>query len=118
MPETLLPLMRRHFTEHLPVLSMASEALAKWAASADPGTEVPRGFDMAPLTVEGHTGMGMLRAFSLFRLQDALNALGALTGDDRARADTLLDRTGGEALKAFKLPVRLERKNYRLVLAG
>ena len=40
-----------------------------------------------------------------------------LSDSDRQRADRFLEAVGGRALSTMKLPVRLERRDYRLVFA-
>lgn len=117
IPDTLLAIMRRHLTEHMPVLLASNDQFADWLKTADPGAEVPRAFGQANFTQGGHTGATITSSFTLFRLQDALDEYAAMDDEARSRADTLLDAIGGEALKAFKLPARLERRNYKVHLA-
>ena len=50
-------------------------------------------------------------------LQAALDEYTAMDDATRKRADGLLDAIGASALKSFKLPARLERRNYKLHLA-
>ena len=117
VPETLLPLLRRQMSEQLPVLEATNQMLAKWASDAEPGAELPRGFDMTAFTTSGVSGMCMARTFSLLRLQSALDARDAMTPGERAQTDALLDRVGGGALKTLHLSARLTRRDYKLVLA-
>ena len=117
IPDTLLPLLTRHFSEHLPVLQQTNELLTQWAGGQTSGTEIPRALGTADFRVGSTDGQIMARTFSLFRLQAALDIYNGLSGDERAKADDLLDITGGQALKTFKFAVRLARKNYKLVLA-
>jgi len=117
IPDSLLPLLQRQMAEQLPVLEATNAMLGQWAKDAQPGEELPRGFDMTPFTTGGASGVCMARTFSLLRLQSALDALDALTPEDRSKADALLDRVGGGALKTLKLEARLERRYYLLCLA-
>lgn len=117
IPDTLAPLMKRHMTEHMPVLIATNEQFANWLESADPGAELPRAFGVTPFTQGGRTGNIITNSFSLFRLQAALDEYAAMDNAARAHADILLDDIGGSALKTFKLPARLERRNYKLHLA-
>ena len=117
IPETLLPLLRRHFTEHLPVLTQTHQMLDIYAAQAKPDTDLPRALGQASFTVEGRTGKTIARPFSLFRLQRALDIYGAMSPADRAKADGLLDATNGERFKDLKIAHKLERRNYKLCLA-
>ena len=117
IPETLLPILARQMGEQLPVLLATNDMLGIWAKDAEPLEDLPRGFEMTPFTTGGHSGMCMARTFPLLRLQSALDARDALDQDARTRADDLLDKTGGTALKSLSLTARLTRRNYRLALA-
>jgi glutathione S-transferase len=110
--EVLLPLLRRHHREHLPVLQATNNLLAKVS-----GDTLPRVLGMVPFSVEGVEGQTIARPFSLFRLQAALDIYSEMSADDRARADTLLDATQGAALRTFVLSKRLARRDYKLCLA-
>ena len=117
VPSTLLPVFARQMTEQLPVLIATSQLFAEWSGTAKPRAEVPRGLGMVPFTTGGASGECAARSFSLFRLQQALDCLDNLNRDEKARAEAFLSKVGGEALLAFSLPERLERRNYKLCLA-
>ncbi|MEO9969025.1 MAG: glutathione S-transferase N-terminal domain-containing protein [Hyphomonadaceae bacterium] len=117
IPETLEPILRRAMDEHLPVLQRSVEQFQGWLATAEAGAEVPRAFGQSEFTQGGRTGQIITASFSLFRLQAALDEYAAMDDAARTRADALLDRIGGNALKRFALPARLERRNYKLHLA-
>lgn len=116
IPETLLPILKRHVTEHLPVLIATNAMLGAWA-DANPDAELPRAFGMTPFSVEGCEGQTIAKPFSLFRLQAALDIYAAMTPAEKSKADSLLDNIGGSALKTFQITRRLERRNYKLSLA-
>jgi len=105
IPDTLLPLLRRHHTEHLPVLEATNQLLEKFN-----GDDLPRALGMVPFTAESVSGQTIARPFSLFRLQAALDAY-------TPACDKILKATQGAALIDFKISKRLERKNYKLALA-
>jgi glutathione S-transferase len=117
IPETLLPILRRAMDEHLPVLQTSLEQFNAWLETAEPGAEVPRAFGQSSFTQGGRTGRIITASFSLFRLQAALDEYASMDADARTRADALLEQIGGGALKSFKLPHKLERRNYKLHLA-
>jgi glutathione S-transferase len=117
IPATLLPMFKRHATEHLPVLQATNDMFAAWCETAVSGDLVPRAFGMVPFQVEGCDGQTVAQSFSLFRLQAALDAFDALSGDDRTKAETFLDQINAAELATFKLARRLERKNCKLCLA-
>ena len=116
IPETLLPLMRRHLTEHTPVLEASRDQFADWLETADAGAELPRAFGVAPFTQGGRDGNIITNSFGLFRLQAALDIYAGMDAETRGGADALLDKVGGAGLKSFKHPARLERRNYKLHL--
>jgi glutathione S-transferase len=120
VPETLWPLLARHFKEHLPVLEQTNTVLAghiKTLQDTSFSEPLPRALGMAAFEVEGRKGQTVARPFSLFRLQAALDIYNLLEGDSLLAAERLLEKTDGVSLKEFTLPHRLVRKNYKLALA-
>lgn len=117
IPETLIPILKRHMEEHLPVLTEMNKMLAQWATTAEPDEELPRRFEMTPFTTGGRSGMCMSKSFSLLRLQLVLDCLSELSPDKRSDARHLLEQIGGSSLLDFKLSHRLERRNCLLKLA-
>lgn len=118
IPETLLPMLARHFAEHLQVMEQTNNLLAAYAAKANPKDDLPRALGMAHFEVEGHKGQTIARPFSLFRLQAAIDIYTELESDKRVAADKVLEKTGGQGLKDFTLSSRLERRNYKLELSS
>lgn len=117
VPTTLYPILKRQMSEQLPVLIDAAAKLGEWAAVQSPGARVPRQLGQHEFTIGGRQGERAVITFSLFRLQKVLDHYGVLTGRDRDSADKLLEATGGEAIGAMTPPRRLDRRNFRLVLA-
>ncbi len=117
VPETLEPLLARMMAEHVPFLAQTAQLLGNWHQE-NPGAEVPRGVGMASFTIEGVSGEGGARTFSLWMLQRALDYRQSLGHDDRAACDALLRTVGGEALIDFELPVRLAYENHTLTVAS
>ncbi|WP_300394639.1 glutathione S-transferase N-terminal domain-containing protein [Henriciella sp.] len=117
IPETLKPILSRLMREALPALAQINDLFASWAAQAGPGARVPRALGDITIEIEGHEGPAKARSFPLWRLQAALDVYEAMDADTKARADALLERVGGQALKDFRLPARLKRENCQVVLA-
>ena len=117
VPETLLPILKRQMREQLPDLIDTARRLGEWAEVHPSGARVPRGLGVHDFTIGGQSGERASITFSLWRLQAALDHLGALEAGDRARAESLLAAVGGQALAGFALPRRLERRDFRLVIA-
>lgn len=117
VPATLLPVLRRMMREQLPVLADSVAVLATWMAQNPGERKVPRVLGMRPFELEGRTGSRIVRAYSLWMMQRARDAYRALTADERAQADALLDAVGGQAFKAFGDPPRLVRDGMSVALA-
>ena len=117
IPDTLLPILARQMREQIPALMKTIAHFQVWQQNESAGSFVPRGLGEITIEVEGRNGPAIARSFPLFRLQDVLDAYAGLTGDERTRADVLLEEIGGEEITKLKLPRRLMRKDYRLALA-
>lgn len=116
-PETLAPMLRRQAEEQLPFLAATADLLAAWTKDQQPGTAIPRALGELPFTTGGRSGTRAAMTFSLFRLQAALDHLDSLGADERRRADDWLETIGAGVLTSFRLPCRMARSEYRLVLA-
>jgi hypothetical protein len=99
------------------VLVDSCRALQEWALAQPKGARVKRSLGTHEFTIGGRRGERTIMSFSLWRLQRVLDHYRALSGPDRERADKFLEAVGGRALANLTLPVRLERKDYRLVVA-
>ena len=117
IPPTLEPILARQMREQLPALSRTLSLFEAWAGKASPDAFLPRGLGEIEVEIEGRRGPAQARTFPLFRLQAALDAYDAMDAAAKARADSLLARVGGEALKTLRPSKRLVRRNYRLALA-
>lgn len=117
IPVTLLPILKVQMQEQLPVLQATNDLFSKWTETAEPQSDLPRGFEMIPFVTGGHAGQCMARTFALYRLQDALDAYDKMDATDKDRASAFLDAVGGTELANFPLAARLTRRNYRLALA-
>jgi glutathione S-transferase len=117
VPRTIHPMLKRQMTEQLPVLVHSAEALREWSLAQPKGARVKRSLGTHEFTIGGRRGERSIMSFSLWRLQRVLDYYHSLAGADRERADVLLEAVGGKALSSLELPVRLERRDYRLVIA-
>jgi hypothetical protein len=117
IPATLEPILARQMREQVPALARTLSLFEAWAEQAAPDAFLPRGLGEIEVEIEGRRGPAQARTFPLFRLQAALNAYDAMDAAAKARADSLLARVGGEALKTLRPSKRLVRRNYRLALA-
>jgi glutathione S-transferase len=116
VPATLGPMLKRQAAEQAPVLLDAARALAAWASVQPTGARVPRSLGEHEFNIGGRRGERAILTYSLWMLQRALDHLKSLTGAERARADAFLEDIGAAALIDFRMPRRLERRDFRLVI--
>jgi glutathione S-transferase len=117
VPPTLYPILKRQMNEQLPVLQDSVRALGEWAMAQPKGARIKRSLGRHEFTIGGRVGERNIMSYSLYRLQRVLDQYAAMSDVDRQRADRFLEAIGGRALSGLKLPVRLERRDYRLVIA-
>lgn len=117
VPPTLLPLLKRQMTEQLPVLMDSVAVLKEWAMAQPRGARIKRSLGTHEFTIGGRRGERNVISFSLSRLQRVQDHYRTLTGGDRERSDRFLEAVGGRGLTHLQLPVRLDRRDYRLVIA-
>jgi glutathione S-transferase len=116
-PATLYPILKRQMAEQVPVLADGVRVLNEWAMAQPKGARIKRSLGAHEFTIGGRRGERNIMSFSLWRLQRVLDHYRSLSGANRERADRLLEAIGGRALASLQLPVRLERRDYRLVIA-
>lgn len=117
VPLTIHPILKRQMTEQLPVLTDSVEALREWSLAQPRGARIARSLGRHEFTIGGRRGERNIMSFSLWRLQRVQDYYRSLSGADREKTDALLEAIGGKALAMLQLPVRLERRDYRLVIA-
>ncbi len=103
IPATLLPVLARMCREHLPDAVDVVAHNAQWLA-ANPGGNLPRVLGFHPFTMGGATGTRYIHSYSQWMLQRCLDQYAGLSGDDRKRADELLEQVGG--LNALRTPIK------------
>jgi hypothetical protein len=105
----------------LPVLLDTAQILGEWVEAHPQESEIPRllGFHRVRIG-HGDAVVETDRAvipYSLWMLQRVADHLAGLTGADRSAADRLLRSIGAQQLADFGLPVRLERRHFKLARA-
>ena len=121
IPDGVQELLQRFAAQHWPVLKATSEALATWAKDQAPGSEVPRILGFHKVVI-GHedtvvTTDRAIIPYALWMLQRVTDYRDGLAGDARQSVDEMLRSIGAADLIDFQLPVRLQRRNYKLALA-
>jgi len=121
IPAGVSQLLQRFAAQQLPVLLDTTEALDAWADGQNPGSEVPRilGFHKAIL---GHGAKKVetdraVIPYPLWMLQRVTEFRDSLNAADRASVDEMLRNTGAAKLVDFIPPRRLQRRNFKIVLA-
>lgn len=112
VPATLLPIIARMMSEHIPYLQNTANMLSEWAA-ANTDAEVPRAIGMTNFTVEGITGARIAIPFSLWMLQRPLDHYHA----NSAACDDMLSKVSGDAFSKFKSGPKLTFEDFKIKLA-
>lgn len=116
VPETLNPILRRLFAEHLPVLADTAVRVAEWL-DAHPGESLPRTIGTHAFTIGGVREQRVVLPYSQWMFQRPIDFYRTLTGQDKTEADEWLRGLGGlEAMQA-KITRPLKRVDNRLMPA-
>jgi hypothetical protein len=116
IPESLLPVLQRMMREQLPELLETTVALSGWLLE-HPGEKIPRGIGEHEFVLEGVRGRRTIGVYKLWMLQRVLDVYRHLEDTERCRADALLQRIGGQLLRAIELP-RLRREGMSVALVS
>ncbi len=114
VPDTLLPLLRRQFSEQFPVLRETVEAVSRWLEE-HPGERLPRRLGKHRFRLGEAEGSRELMPYPQWMLQRALDCYQALPADQRAGVDDLLEQIGAREAMQMRIPRRVERVANRLV---
>ena len=122
VPDTLLPVLQRMMREQVPTLHDTMLQLGEWAADNPQETEVPRSIGMHSFTLEARlpnevTAQRAVLPFQQWMWQRPLDAFNALNPGDRQQVQTMLAKVGGEEAFSPQPMVRVERENFKLMLA-
>jgi glutathione S-transferase len=117
IPESLLPVLQTQCTEQLPdVLDVIAHNEA-WL-DANPGGSIPRALGMHTFTTGGCEGKRYIHSYAQWMFQRALDHYRALSGEDRARADALLQAVGGYDAFQVELKYHVARQPGQLELVA
>ncbi len=120
IPDTLLPVLRRFASEHLPVIQSTIAALAEWI-DAHPDEALPRAVGSHRFTLErgralAVTGERAIFPFDQWMFQRPLDCFRALPAGGQAAVRELLARAGAQGALDIELRHRLARRNFQLVV--
>ena len=114
VPPTLLPVLRRMFAEHFPVLLDTVRRLEQWLEQ-NPGQRIPRAIGEHAFRLGGVEGTRRLFPYTQWMLQRPLDYYQSLHGGDKEAVDALLHEVGGfEAMQA-RIRRRVRRHHNRIV---
>lgn len=117
IPATLLPLLKRQMSEQAPVIADTVRAFREWSRGQPSGARVQQFLGAHEFVIGGRRGERAITSFVLWRLQRVQDRYQALAESDRKRVDALLETVGGGELIRRPIPIRLDRRDYRLVIA-
>ena len=109
IPDTLEPILRMMFEEHLPVLSDTVAHVARWAEAHPEATKVPRFVGRHRFEIGGVSAQRQVQSFSQWMYQRPLDHLATLKGDEHEAVCSWLTSVGGAAVVEQEVPVRVER---------
>jgi len=116
VPETLYPLLRRMFSEQLPVLVDTLRKVGQWAEEHPDAKGIPRFLGKHEFRLGDVTATRYVISFSQRMFQRPLAHYRSIAADDKVCIDALLDELGGLAGLNEPVAAALKIENYRLVL--
>lgn len=118
IPETLMPLLARMASEHIPVLINTARQVARWARENPGERKIPRSIGMHEFTVEGVTEERSIAPANLWMWQRPHDFYHSLDGATRNRVKTLLLACPA-IIEALETPIetRIVRENFRFMIA-
>lgn len=117
IPDSLIPILKMFSREQLPILISTLAGLKKWVKDNPDTKALPLITGFHKYKIGGIEEDRAVLPFSLWMLQRVLDHLQALQGNDLQNVADLLRQIGGEALLDMQVTPRLQRENFKLVLA-
>lgn len=116
IPETLLPVLRRMFDEHFPVLRDTVAQLEQWL-DAHPGEKIPRVIGRHRFRIGDAEETRGVFPYAQWMLQRPLDYYRGLSASDCAAVDELLAQVGGLEAMQIQIRRRVVRRENRLAEA-
>lgn len=113
VPDTLLPILQRQFSEQFPVLRDTVAAVAA-QVSAHPDKRLPRRLGEHAFRIGNVTGQRALMSYPQWMLQRVLDDYHTLGDAERAAVAALLRRCDGLEAMQMTIGQRIERRDNRL----
>lgn len=118
IPDTLLPVLRRLFTEQAPVLIDTVAEVERWLIEHPDAQRLPRVVGRHRYRLGDVEEERSVFPYPQWMLQRVLDDYRALDGAERDRADALFAALGGTALMQLDIRRRIARRQHRLVPEG
>jgi len=117
IPETLLPILKRMFKEHWPVLVSTVKTIEKWAETHPDTRELPRTVGDHVFTIGEVSEQRAILTFNQWKMQRVLDCYQGFEASEKQQCDELLEQVGGLAAMQLFIKTRVERVNNKLIFA-
>ncbi|WP_136661102.1 glutathione S-transferase family protein [Nitratireductor sp. XY-223] len=115
VPSTLLPILRRAMSEHLPVLLDTVEQVAAFAHSAS-DRNLPRAIGFHSFRIGDAAGQRAVFPYVQWMLQHVVDKIQSVPPDERPAVVRFLEDIGAGALAELRFKTRVRRQDFQLVL--
>jgi len=114
VPETLFPLLKRMFTEQLPVLLDTARRVGKWKEEHPEAKGIPRFIGKHSFVLGDVSATRYVMPYAQWMFQRPLSFYQSLSGDAKTKIDPLLSELGGLEGMNEQVAAPLKFENYRL----
>lgn len=115
IPETFIPMLKRIFADCVPAMVDTIRATGEWIDANPDADEIPRAVGEQSFQIGDVQGKRMILPFSQWMFQRPLNYYQSLQGEEKVRADQLLQQVGGYEAMQTSVKHPLTRRNFKLV---
>ncbi len=113
--DTLLPIIKRMFTEFWPVLTNTIFEIEEWSTQYPQEKSLPRSIGNHRFTIGNQTEERAILTFHQWKVQRVLDCYEQVESKDKPKIDDMLQQLGGYEALQFKVRKRVTRENNRLV---
>lgn len=115
IPDTLVPLLQRIFSEFWPVLESTSEKCHQWHKQNPTIKNIPRTIGEHDFSIGGIKGQRAIMPFHQWKLQRVLDCYNGADADSKSLLDAMLKNLGGKEAMQLNIVNRIVRVNNQLV---
>ena len=113
IPQTLIPVIKRLFSEHWAFVKTTIDTIQEWAES-NAGAEVPRMLGQKTFKMGDVEGEKAITTFTQWKTQRILDTYHAFDDNDKAKVDAFLESVGGYESLQLNIKKRMSRENNQL----